>query len=381
MIATIIRKEILLTLKDKGAFFWLFALPILFIVIFSSIFGSAGSTTYKVPYYDADGSAASGQFLERLGEIKGFVLEAYEGGSLEEGVKEIKDGSRSYLLVVPAGYGQQVEAGQSAEIELYRDVVADEAVAPVLALLDSVSASYHDYKLRGILAGMGQNEEAIDAIMQPAISIKEVKENATKTNAVTQIVPGYTVMFVFFIMINMIQNLLKDRRSGMLSRLQGTPMKPIHYLVGMWVPNVLVVLVQSTVLLTFGQLVYGLQLGHPLAIALIVLGLAVCATGIGLMLALLVSSENMGIAMVQVIAMGGAIVGGLWFPYEFLPKAVQTIGLFTPQYWAQKGMQDVMIRGMDIGGIGWTLLILFAFGLAGLGVALLRFKKFALKTA
>ncbi|MFF2890358.1 ABC transporter permease [Paenibacillus sp. NPDC057967] len=380
MIRTIIRKEILLTLKDKGAFFWLFALPILFIVIFSSIFGSAGSTTYKIPYYDADGSAASGQFLDRLGEIKGFALEAYEGDSLDEGIKEIRDGSRSYLLIVPKGYGQMVDAGQPAEIELYRDAVADEAVAPVLALLDSVSASYHDYKLRSILAGMGQNEEAIDAMMLPAISIKEVKENATKTNAVTQIVPGYTVMFVFFIMINMIQNLLKDRRSGMLSRLQGTPMKPIHYLIGMWVPNVLVVLIQSTVLLTFGRLVYGLQLGNPLAIALIVLGLAVCATGIGLMLALLVSSENMGIAMVQVIAMGGAIVGGLWFPYEFLPKVVQTIGLFTPQYWAQKGMQDVMIRGMDIGGIGLTLLILFAFGLAGLGVALLRFKKFALKT-
>ncbi|REK71823.1 ABC transporter permease [Paenibacillus paeoniae] len=380
MISTIIRKEILLTLKDKGAFFWLFALPVLFIVIFSSIFSGAGSMTYKIPYYDADGSTASGQFVEQLGEIKGFALEAYEGGSLEDGIKEIRDGSRSYLLVVPAGYGQLAAAGQTAEIELYRDTVADEAVAPVMALLESVSAGYQDYKLRSILAGMGQNEEAINSIMEPAISIKEVKENATKANAVTQIVPGYTVMFVFFIMINMIQNLLKDRRSGMLSRLQGTPMKPIHYLVGMWVPNVLVVLVQSTVLLTFGQLVYGLQLGHPLAIAVIVLALALCATGIGLMLALLVSSENMGIAMVQIIAMGGAIVGGLWFPYDFLPKAVQTIGLFTPQYWAQKGMQDVMIRGADIGGIGWTLLILFAFGLAGLGVALLRFKKFALKT-
>lgn len=381
MIGTIIRKEILLTLKDKGTFFWLFALPILFIVIFSSIFSSVGSTTYTVPYYDADDTEASSQFIDRLGQIKGFELEAYAGNSLDKAINEVKDGSSTFLLVVPSGYGQLAGGGQPAEVELYRDATADEAVAPIVALLDSVSASYQDYKLRGILADMGQGEEAINAIMEPAITVKEVRENASKADAVTQIVPGYTVMFVFFIMITMIQNLLKDRLSGMLSRLQGTPMKPIHYLVGMWIPNVLVVLIQSTVLLTFGRLVYGLQLGNPLAIALIVLGLAVCATGIGLMLALLVSSENMGIALVQVIAMGGAIVGGLWFPYDFLPKVVQTIGLFTPQYWAQRGMQDVMIRGMDIGGIGWTLLILFAFGLAGLGVALLRFKKFALKIA
>ncbi|GKU77515.1 ABC transporter permease [Paenibacillus sp. L3-i20] len=380
MIGTIIRKEIVLVLKDKGTFFWLIVLPILFIVIFASIFGKQETATYSIPYYDADGTKQSQQLVEMLGQVKGFELKLDEENTLEEQLKGVKDGTQTYLLVIPKGYGNKVGGKESTELELYRDVTAEEAVAPVMALLDSISSSFQEHKLRGILLEMGQSETVVDAMMAPPVQVKEIKENAAKADPITQIVPGYTVMFVFFIMINMITNFLKDRQSGMLTRLQGTPMKPLHYLLGMWIPHILILLIQSTILLGFGRLVYGLNVGNLLAIALIALALAVCATGIGLMLALLVSSENTGIAIVQVIALGGAIVAGLWFPYDFLPKILQTIGKFTPQYWAQKGMQDVMIRGADVTDIGITLFVLFGFGLVGLTVALLRFKRFALKT-
>lgn len=380
MIWTIVRKEIALTLKDKGTFFWLFALPIVFIVMFASIFSQSGGATYTIPYVDEDGSALSGQLIDMLSQVKGYEPERYEGTGAADGIREVKEGGLSYLLVIPQGYGERVSGGEAAEVKLYRDAAADVAAAPVIALLDSVTGGLQQYKLRNALTDLGLEGAAIEALMEPAVMVSEVKENAAKADPITQIVPGYTVMFVFFIMINMILGLLKDRQSGMLARLQSTPMKPLHYLCGMWVPHVLVLLIQSAVLLSFGRIAYGLQIGNPLAIALIVIGLAVCATGLGLMLSMLVSSENTGIAVVQVITMGGAIVGGLWFPYEMLPRAVQAVGQFTPQYWAQRGMQDVMIRGAGAADIGWTLLVLFAFGLGGLIVAWLRFRKFAMKT-
>jgi ABC-2 type transport system permease protein len=95
------------------------------------------------------------------------------------------------------------------------------------------------------------------------------------------------------------------------------------------------------------------------------------------MLSMLVRSENQGIGFVQIITMGGAIVGGLWFPYDFLPEFVRMIGKFTPQFWAQRGLQDVMLRGMHIDGIWLNAAILLGIGFVGLGIALLSFRRFA----
>jgi len=152
--------------------------------------------------------------------------------------------------------------------------------------------------------------------------------------------------------------------------------KPYQYLIGMWVPNILVVIIQCTVLLAFGKLVYNLNLGDLLAIAAIIIGLAICATGIGLALSMLVRSENQGTAFTQIITLGGAVIGGLWFPFDFMPKLAQTAGKLSPQYWAQHGFQDVMVRGAHLSDIGMTLIVLFTYGIIGLLIACLRFKRF-----
>lgn len=199
--------------------------------------------------------------------------------------------------------------------------------------------------------------------------------------AIAQIIPGYTVMFVFFIMISMVQSFLRDRESGMLARLRSTLMPPYHFLLGMWLPHVLVLIIQSTVLLGFGYLVYGLQLGNVLAVIALVLALAICATGLGLALSMIASSLNAAIGVVQLIAMGGAILGGLWFPFEMLPDAVQAIGRFTPQYWGLQGLQSAMINGsgLNVATVWQAVLLLLGIGVVGLAGAIALFKRYSLK--
>jgi ABC-2 type transport system permease protein len=375
MVMTIIRKELLVMIKEKGMAFWLFLMPMLFILMFASIFSNA-KDTFTISYYDADQSAMSQALMKSIDDIKGFDVTLRTGLSQEEEIQRVKDGKASSLLIIPKGFEADLSAGKSSRLELYRDAMADTAVAPVLAVLENVTAGFRDVKLQQILKAAGKSEVEITEILKAPVALDEFKENSAQGDAVTQYVPGFVVMFVFFIIITMVRGFFRDRESGMLARLRSTPMKPYQYLIGMWVPSILAVLVQCMVLLTFGKIVYNVNLGDLLAISLIVIGLAICATGIGLTICMLVKSENQGTAYTQIITMGGAIVAGLWFPFEIMPDFAQAIGKFTPQYWAQHGFQDVMIRGMNTADIGMTLLVLTAYGAAGLGVALLRYKRY-----
>lgn len=377
MISTIIRKELKVLLKEKGTFFWLIGLPIMFIVLFSSIFNNA-KDTFTIQYYDADQSQQSQQMIAQLSEIKGFEMKTDTTLSLDDQLDKIKSGKMTSLLVFPKGFGENMQAGggRQAAFDLYRDSTADTAVAPIRALLDSFAGKSGEVKLQGVLKSVGMNDTQVKEAMQPPIVINEVKENAAQVSALTQYIPGYTVMFVFFIIITMVRNFIKDRESGMVARLRSTPMKPVTYLIGMWVPNIIVVLVQCTVLLGFGKLVYGVELGDIASIAAVVLCLAICATGIGLMLTMLVKSENQGLGFTQILTMGGAVLGGLWFPYDFMPDFMQIIGKITPQYWAQHSFQDIMVRGAQLSDILPTIAVLIGYGLLGLAIASLRFKKF-----
>ncbi|MDP4164791.1 MAG: ABC transporter permease, partial [Bacillota bacterium] len=254
MITSIIRKELQVIIKEKGTFFWLFLLPIFFIVIFASIFGNA-KDSISLSYYDQDHSKMSSALIAQLKSIPGFNLNYDKTLSMNDQILKIKNGKLTSLLVIPKGYGDKVTGGQQAEIQLYRDAASDSAVAPVKALLENFTGHFREMKIQQTLKALGQKDSDIVQTLTPPVSLKEVKENAATLNMVTQVVPGYTVMFVFFIMITMIRNFLKDKESGMLSRLRSTPMKPFQYLMGMWVPNILVVWTQSAVLLIFGKLV------------------------------------------------------------------------------------------------------------------------------
>ena len=378
MIKNIVRKEILLVLKEKGTFFWLILLPILFILLFASIFGSVGSTSITVQYLDQDHSTASQNFVASLKKIQGFTVKSDTAASQDAQIEQIKNGKLSSLLVIPQGFGASLDSNRQAEIELYQDASESSVVAPIQAVLQNISEKYKEGKITAVLASKGLNTSQVQEVLTPPIQLHNIKENATKANMITQVVPGYTVMFVFFVIITMVRRFIKDKESGMLSRLRSTPMKPFQYLIGMWIPNMMIVLIQSTVLLGFGRIAYHLNLGDFMAIVSIVAALAVCATGIGLALSLFVKSENQGVAFTQLITMGGAALGGLWVPYEFLPKFAQTMGRFTPQYWAQEGFQKVMLHGAHFTDIWPSLLVLIAFGIAGLAAAVLRFKAFIL---
>lgn len=81
-------------------------------------------------------------------------------------------------------------------------------------------------------------------------------------------------------------------------------------------------------------------------------------------------------ASTQIIIMGGAALGGLWFPFDVHLNFAQRIGLFTPQYWALTVFQDIMLRWAHLSNVALNIFILLTFAVDGLFVALFRFKRY-----
>ncbi|MCL6454225.1 MAG: ABC transporter permease [Alicyclobacillus sp.] len=377
---SIVRKELKLLLKGKGNFFFLILMPMIFICLFGSVFSSVGKSTVKVNYVDLDHTATSQQFVHAIGQVKGFALRAQPSSNLTSDIQQVADGKLDSLLVIPSGFGTTLRAGEKpAELRFYVDPTAASVTGPIESVVNEIANQYQTKRVAAALAATGAGPAKVQRILQPSVQVQEIQRignQPSSFNMVDQVVPGYTVMFAFFILMSMMRSFIGEKESGMLTRLLSTPLRPLAYLVGMWIPSLIAVLVQCVVLLGFGHAVYGVHLGDLGAMAAVVLCLGICGTGIGLAISLLVRGENQGRSISMLISIGGAAVGGLWLPTQLMPHAVQVIGRVTPQYWAQQAFQNVMMRSAHIGDIWQSLAILLAFGAAGLLVAVWRFPHF-----
>ncbi|WP_026571715.1 MULTISPECIES: ABC transporter permease [Sediminibacillus] len=208
------------------------------------------------------------------------------------------------------------------------------------------------------------------------VAVFSGQEGVEYKEIITQIIPGYAVMFTFFIMISMVITFIKDRERGMVARIASTPLPVQSYFLGKWVPFMIIVLLQIAVLFLFGFLVYDLPLGDPMALIVMSLFQAFLATSWGLAMAVLVKSENMGIALTQILALGGALLGGLWMPIEIMPDIMQTICKFIPQYWGLEGYKEILLHGGGILDIWVPLTILLACGVVGILIAISGYRRY-----
>ncbi|BFH60048.1 ABC transporter permease [Paenibacillus azoreducens] len=370
-----ILKELRLIGKDRRSFIFLLLMPILFIVMFGSVFNQGnGSSSLTLRTVDQDQTAASRALL---GQMEGIMdVKQLPADSLNEQLDNMKQGQFSAMLVIPSGFEQAMKASKAANIKLYQDPASPTETAPIQAILSSISTQYREQKLTGMLMAQGQSKAQAEAALASPIQIENVSATSDHFDMIDQVVPGMTVMFVFFIMITMARRFFEEKKTGLLSRIRTTRIKPLYYLIGMWFPFMLTVIAQCVILFAFGHFVYGLKLGDIAALSAVIISLSIAGTGIGLGLSFLVPGEGAAMVITQLISMGGAMLGGLWVPSYLLPQTVQTIGHFMPQFWAQHSLQDIIAHGAHLGDVAGPALILLTFGLVGLTIAMLRLPGF-----
>lgn len=61
-------------------------------------------------------------------------------------------------------------------------------------------------------------------------------------------------------------------------------------------------------------------------------------TSWGVAIAAFAKTENTGLVMTNMIALGTAVACGLWTPFDQLPSYLKIIGMLFPQYWAHQGL-------------------------------------------
>jgi ABC-type Na+ efflux pump permease subunit len=195
------------------------------------------------------------------------------------------------------------------------------------------------------------------------------------------LVPSYTVMFAFFLVMNVGWVFVAERRQGTLKRLRAAPITRAQVLLGKLLPCYLLSVGQGAFLLVAGRLVFGMrwgpedwtlteQIGSLLPV---VLSTSLASMGMALLVAALARSEIQVALYGAVPVLVLALIGGCVLPREMMPEQAHAVSAFTPHGWALDAYRELLdpdpTYGPNLRLVLQACGVLSAFGLGFLGLA------------
>ena len=392
--------------KDWKPLIFLVIAPILFTLMFGFMFGGVGGTgetdqRLPVIVLNEDITTLTETLLTSLDASRVIRVEMAENDASPESIRQaVADEDYAAALIIPAGFSQKIR--ENGEVAL--TAILDEASTAGISVQQEIEAVLSQMQAAADAASTAAllfeqeadsptradvdtvyNETfntAMQAWQSPPVTAVETQtapdgsQQTGDENAFAQSLPGMMAQFAIAGLMGAAEIIIQERKSGSLDRMMSMSVPRAAVLAGHWLAMFGMILLQFTVLVTFGQIFLRLDfLAAPLAT--LMLSLASCAfvASLGLLIGILAKMPEQGaiFALIPMFIFSG--LGGAWVPLDILGESVQKIARFTPVYWIMTGFRDVLLRGAGLSAIWLSILALLGFSVLFLIPAVLLFRK------
>ena len=174
-------------------------------------------------------------------------------------------------------------------------------------------------------------------------------------NSVQHNVPAWTIFAMFFIVIPLAGNIIKERESGVSLRLKIIAGSTMPIILGKVTTFFLIGMLQAATLLLIGvwilplmglpQLVIGENYG---ALIILTISVSLAASGYGIVIGSIATSQEQSSIFGSISVVILAAIGGIWVPVFIMSGVMQQVSKFSPLNWAINGYYDIFLRNTGI---------------------------------
>ena len=395
-------KELLLLSRDIGGLAILFVMPLVLVVtitlIQDSTFRSINDNKIPILWVDFDKGEVSKNIYDGLAESKSFNIIDKESDS--EAKELVFKGKYQLAIVIPVNLSSELEkkvnlnvegllskfgleeetpqtekAGlEKKEVILYFDPATQMAFKN--SIKNGIDKMIFKIETQTIYKAFQSQitDDETEAIFdtESFITFKEITpsigENEIIPNSVQHNVPAWTLFAIFFIIVPLSINMVKEKSQGTFVRLRTNPVSYLTVLGGKTVIYLAVCLIQFGLMLGIGVYLFPI-LGLPslevsgkiplLFLVAIFAGLA--AIGLGLLLGTVARTQEQSAPFGATFVVILAALGGVWVPVFIMPKFMQTLSNLSPMNWGLNAFYDVFLRDVGLIDLVPELTLLFLF--------------------
>lgn len=344
--------------RDKVAIFFVFFFPLIFLIIFGSIFKGGDDVSFKVGLLNQSQTEFAKDFEKQLRDNKVFDIDK-EINSEQAAREKMNRGQLNATIILPSNFGEQKDGKYPAgQARVLYDQNSQQAGQTLASLMESIFTD-------------------INKKLVPHDEPFSVKAESTATKGLTQFdytfsgILGFTLLSLGIFGPTQVFPRLKQR--GVLRRYHTTTLKVWQYFLGNVISNAFVGLLAVSMMFAAAVFFFDLNMrGNYLILALIAVLGTIMLFGIGLALGGWAKNENQAAPLAQLVTLPMMFLSGVFFPTFLMPELLQKITQFIPLTAVVDATRLTITENaslVDLGpqlGIiaGWTVIIyLIAFKL------------------
>ncbi|WP_318580852.1 ABC transporter permease [Flavobacterium columnare] len=415
-----IYKEIILLKRDFGGLVILFVMPLVLIITITLIqneaFKTVSDTKIPVLLVDLDHGTIAENIIQSLGKSGALeVITQNERIKLnEEKAKELVfQGKYQLAIIVPENLSNDLETKvnqnvekimssfgvteapknqtqkniSSKEIKLYFDPASQLSFKNnIKNAIDKMVATIENKTIyTSFQEQIGETDEPIFEQKNfitykeiiPKINNKEIIPNSVQHN-----VPAWTLFAIFFIVVPLSINIVKEKSQGTFIRLITNPVSYSTVILGKTITYLIICVIQFWLMMLIGLYIFPYlnlpQLdisGRFLLMNLVTICAGLAAIGFGILLGTIATTQEQSAPFGATSVVILAAIGGVWVPVFAMPKIMQYISHISPMNWGLNAFYDVLLRNTGLLSILPNLILLILFFILTVTIAIVYDKK------
>ena len=416
---SLIYKDFLLLVRDKAGLLFLFVMPLLLVMVMTcmqeSAFEDSSRNCISLIILNSDKDEIGLAVEKELQEKGIFNVDAAKNSMTESELQNlVSEGTYLIGVVIPENTTAKIkgnvqksiekafsglhkttlESGmEKVSIKVFIDPTINNTFRAILMsyLREASSKIENDYMLAKItdmvnnLAMLPIDEFSLSP-SQP-IGIEEITsfhedEVQGCFNAALHNVPAWTLFAIFFIVISLSGNVIKERHDGCFARLMTMPCGYSAYLLCKVVVYVQVCLTQFLMVLLMGSVLFPV-IGLPaftmhgtfFQCLFVVFCASFAAIGYGMLISAFSKTHQQASIFGAISVVILSAIGGIWVPTFLMPDFFKVLSAFSPMNWGIEAFYGLILRNECLASVLPECFMLLAFAMACFLIALLNLKK------
>ena len=336
---------------------------------------------------DLDRSSASRGLVNRLAANGHFQI-VDTTPSVDRADERLVDGTATMAVVIPHDFETSLVRIGVAQVQLSVNAEKGSAAGIVQSYASQVIADYAA-SLRGpnrvrAATDIQSTETDIQSTAGRALSGPPTQIDVrvrplynTTQNYKHYMVPGILVALMTLIgTVLSAQNIAREKELGTLEQLNVTPITRGEFIVAKLMPFWVLGLIELSLGLFVGWLVFGVPIRGSLLLLFGVAGVyLVVALGIGLWISALVDTQQQAMFVTFFIVNIYLLMSGLFTPVDSMAPWVQTVSMVNPVRHFVTISRAILMKGAGLGQIVQPFLILLGTAVVVLFVAVRQYRK------
>lgn len=307
---------------------------------------------------DQDKSGESKVFVTSLKKNKAMELEMES--EEDKAFSEVKNGNLQILIVIPKGYGEELNQESPFKLPVYYDetntAVSQLGLQLVNGAVDQISKEKADYK--------------------PVVVTEAKGIETLNLQYIDFLVPGIVAMMIMSNNMNGVAGQIAAwRERGILRRMQGTTLKASTFIAAQITARLMLNGLQALLVLIIAQLIFGVDVrGSWLTLITFVILGTLAFMAIGFIIAGIAKTPESAAPIAGFLSFPMLFLGGVFFPIKNMPDFLQPIVYVLPISHLSHALREVMNVGASFLALGTETLILGCWVMGAFIVASLTFK-------